>query len=396
MSSLLDRKEPVEMPERDGDLTPAQRAEVVGALRKNWSEEMHSAGLYRRLAMTEPEGDTRTLLLEMSEQEVRHAEAWGERLRALGGKPPGVWPGLHELFLPLLARAAGIASVVGFIEGGEAAGKLNYLRQAKSLPDAASRRIAEALVPEERTHHDLAGRLGYTDERRLEHSSRAYFANFVRDAIFGLNDGLVSNFSLIAGVAGANAPNGFVILAGIAGLCAGAISMAIGSYISNKSQMEVVQGEINRKREEIEIAPDEERDELRRIFRVKGYSDEEVEILVRGISADEKRWLEVMVSESLGLSITKGAPPVADAAFTGAGFAIGAVVPIIPFFVAGGFGSLVAAACISAVFLFAVGAAKTVFTNRNALRSGLEMTIFGVGAAVVTHFIGRLLGATIS
>lgn len=373
----------------------AQRHAVLAALRENWTEEMHSAGLYRRLAATQPQGDARSLLLEMSEQEVRHAEHWRERIEELGGSTPRLRPGLRELLLPLLARVTGIASVISFIEGGESEANLNYLRQARDLPDERSREIAAKLIPEERVHHDAAARLRVGDERPAARSRSAYVGPFMRDLVFGLNDGLVSNFSLIAGVSGANPGHVVVILAGVAGLLSGMFSMAAGSFISSKSHRDVVSGEIRRKAEEIEYDPEGERDHLRRIYRLKGFTDEEVEILVGRVTADPGRWLDALVGEELGLTPQLGPPPLLDGIFTGGGFAVGALVPLLPFLVATGTGALVAAGILSVAFLFGVGAAKSLFTNRSGLRSGAEMVLVGVGAAVVTNLAGRWFGASV-
>jgi predicted membrane protein (TIGR00267 family) len=183
-----------------------------------------------------------------------------------------------------------------------------------------------------------------------------------------------------------------VLLAGVAGLLAGAVSMAAGGYLSNKTHREVVAEEVRREAEEIEYAPEEEREELRRIYRLKGFSAEEVEVLVRRITADRQRWLETLVSEELGISAVAGPPPLLDALFAGGGFALGAVVPLLPYLVSAGSGALVAAAVLSVVGLFTMGAAKTLVTSRSVLRSGLEMVAVGVVAAVVTNLVGRLVG----
>jgi len=205
---------------------------------------------------------------------------------------------------------------------------------------------------------------------------------------------VVSNFSLIAGVSGAGPSHGVVLLAGAAGLIAGAVSMAAGAYLSNKSQREVVAEEVRREAEEIEYAPEEERDELRRIYRLKGFTEEEVEILVRRITADKQRWLATLVTEELGLHPEGGPPPLLDALFAGGGFALGAIVPLLPFIITEGTAALAAAAALSVAGLFLMGAAKTLVTSRSVLRSGLEMVGVGVGAAVITNLVGRLVGGT--
>jgi VIT1/CCC1 family predicted Fe2+/Mn2+ transporter/rubrerythrin len=372
--------------------TGEQRRRLLQQIRRNWREEMQSARLYRRLALTQPDGAHRELLLEMAGHEVRHAEHWRRRLEELGSHIPRLTPSPREVVLPLLARTFGLPAVISLIEGGEARGKLNYIRQSQLLPDQASREIAGAIVPDERFHQGAAARLRGGDEGEPARQAGRHVGEFLRDLIFGLNDGVVSNFSLIAGVAGANTAHGVVLLAGVAGLLAGAVSMAAGGYLSNKTHREVVAEEVRREAEEIEYAPEEEREELRRIYRLKGFSAEEVEVLVRRITADRQRWLETLVSEELGISAVAGPPPLLDALFAGGGFALGAVVPLLPYLVSAGSGALVAAAVLSVVGLFTMGAAKTLVTSRSVLRSGLEMVAVGVVAAVVTNLVGRLVG----
>jgi VIT1/CCC1 family predicted Fe2+/Mn2+ transporter/rubrerythrin len=375
-------------------VTSEQRRRLMAQLRRNWREEVQSARLYRRLALAQPEGPERALLLEMSGHELRHANHWRRRLEELGGKAPHVRTSPRELVLPVLARSFGLPSVISLIEGGESRGKLNYIRQAQHLPDEASREIAGSIVPDERLHQGAAARLRGAEGSREPgtRSTPGHVGDFVRDLIFGLNDGVVSNFSLISGVAGAGTSHNVVLLAGVAGLLAGAVAMASGAYLSNKSEREVVAEQVRREAEEIEYAPEEERDELRRIYRLKGFSEEEVELLVRRITADKERWLETLVTEELGLSIRGGPPPLLDGLFAGGGFAIGAVIPLLPFLFAGGTGALVASALLSVVGLFLMGASKTLVTSRSVLRSGLEMVVVGVVAAGVTNLVGRAIG----
>ncbi|HZS14191.1 MAG TPA: VIT1/CCC1 transporter family protein [Candidatus Dormibacteraeota bacterium] len=373
---------------------PEQRRRLISQLRRNWQEEMQSASLYRRLALTQPEGPDRALLIEMSGHELRHAYHWRRRLEQLGGKAPTIRTSPRELVLPALARTFGLPSVISLIEGGEARGKLNYIRQAQFLPDRASREIAGRIIPDERLHQGAAARLrgGLEAEQEVGRPGTGHVGDFVRDLIFGLNDGVVSNFSLISGVAAAGTSHGVVLLAGVAGLIAGGVSMAAGAFLSNRSHREVVAEEVRREREEIEYAPAEERDELRRIYRMKGFSEEEVELLVRRITSDPERWLQALVTEELGLSMNPGPPPLVDALFAGGGFAIGALVPVFPYFFAGGTGALVVAGVLSVVGLFLMGATKTLVTSRSVVRSGLEMVVVGVGAAAVTNAVGRLVG----
>ncbi|HEY2705757.1 MAG TPA: VIT1/CCC1 transporter family protein [Candidatus Dormibacteraeota bacterium] len=374
-------------------MTGAERRQLIAQIRRNWREEMSSARLYRRLASTTENGEPQATLLEMAGHELRHADHWGERLEELGERIPRLRPNLRDVALPLLARAAGLGAVISLIEGGEARGKFDYMRQARLLPDAKSRAIAGRIVPDERLHQGAAARLsGRSDAASAAgRPRRTYFAEYLRDLIFGLNDGLVSNLSLISGVSAASSTR-VVLLAGVAGILAGGTSMFAGSYLSNKSQREVIAEEVRRAAELIAYAPEEERDALRRIYREKGFSEEEVELLVGRICTDPDHWLDVLVTEELGLTLDPGPPPVADGAWAGGGFAIAAAVPLMPFLFTSGTTALVIACVLSALALFAVGSAKTLVTRRSPIRSGLEMVIVGLLASLVTFLVGRLIG----
>jgi vacuolar iron transporter family protein len=373
-------------------MTAPERRRLVSQLRRNWREEMSSARLYRRLAASTTEAEPQRTLLEMAGHEVRHADHWAERLQELGERVPRLRPSLRDVALPMLARTAGLSAVISLIEGGEARGKFDYMRQARLLPDAKSRAIAGRIVPDERLHQGAAARLsGRTDEASAAgRPRRTHFAEYLRDLIFGLNDGLVSNLSLISGVSAASAR--LILLAGVAGVLAGGVSMFAGAYLSNKSQREVVEEEMRRAAELISFAPEEERDALRRIYRMKGFDAEEVELLVRRISADRDQWLSVLVTEEFGLSLDPGPPPIADGAWAGGGFALAAAVPLLPFLVTTGTPALVAACLLSAVSLFSVGAAKTLVTRRSPMRSGAEMVVVGLCAALVTFVVGHAIG----
>jgi vacuolar iron transporter family protein len=374
-------------------MTAAERRRLVSQLRRNWREEMSSARLYRRLAGGTDDDEPQRTLLEMAGHEVRHADHWAERLQELGERVPRLRPNLRDVALPLLARTAGLSAVISLIEGGEARGKFDYMRQARLLPDAKSRAIAGRIVPDERLHQGAAARLsGRTDEASAAgRPRRTHFAEYLRDLIFGLNDGLVSNLSLISGVSAASSVR-VVLLAGVAGILAGGTSMFAGSYLSNKSQREVVDEELRRAAELISFAPEEERDALCRIYRAKGFEPEEVELLVRRITSDQDLWLAALVTEEFGLSLEPGPSPVVDGAWAGGGFALAATVPLLPFLVISGATALVAACLLSAVALFTVGAAKTLVTRRSPLRSGAEMVVVGLVASLVTFLVGHAIG----
>lgn len=197
----------------------------------------------------------------------------------------------------------------------------------------------------------------------------------MRELIFGVNDGLVSTLSLVSGMAGANPGRGVVLLAGIAGLLAGAISMAAGAYISSKSEKEMYEAEIARESEELELEPEEEKEELCILYQLKVFSQNEAARLVR---------------DELGLMPESFPNPWRAGAFSGIAFTVGAFIPLIAYFFLGGLAAVLASAGLSIAALFVIGVLKTLFTGLPCLRSGLEMVGIGLFATVITYLIDNL------
>lgn len=217
----------------------------------------------------------------------------------------------------------------------------------------------------------------------------------LRAAVFGANDGLVSNFALIMGVAGGTGAPGVILLAGVAGLVAGAGSMAAGEWVSVRSQRELYEREIEVERWELEEFPDDERLELELIYEAKGLDSETARTLAEQIMADPEVALDTLVREELGLNPADLGSPWGAAIASFLAFAAGAVVPLLPFLFTAGPQALVAAALLSALALAAVGTAISVFTGRPVWRSALRMAAIGGGAALVTYLIGSLIGVTL-
>jgi VIT1/CCC1 family predicted Fe2+/Mn2+ transporter len=218
----------------------------------------------------------------------------------------------------------------------------------------------------------------------------------LRAAVFGVNDGLVSNLALIMGVAGGASDPGVIVLAGVAGLVAGAGSMAAGEWVSVRSQRELFERELKVERWELEEFPDDERHELELIYRAKGMDRPEAAALAERIMADPDIALDTLAREELGLNPGDLGSPWVAAISSFVAFAFGAVVPLLPFLlgvIAGG--AVVVSALLSGVALAGVGAAISVFTGRSMWRSGLRMVAIGGGAAAVTYLIGSLVGVTV-
>jgi VIT1/CCC1 family predicted Fe2+/Mn2+ transporter len=217
----------------------------------------------------------------------------------------------------------------------------------------------------------------------------------LRAAVFGVNDGLISNASLIMGIAGATADIHFLVLSGAAGLIAGAFSMAAGEYVSVRSQREMYEYQIGLEREELEHYPEAEAEELALIYEARGHPREEAAAMAKHLTADPERALATLAREELGLNPDDLGSPWGAAVSSFVSFAAGAAIPLLPFLLVGGQASLAIAIAATAVALFVVGAALSLFTGRSALYSGARMLAIGAVAGLFTYGIGKLLGVTL-
>jgi VIT1/CCC1 family predicted Fe2+/Mn2+ transporter len=223
----------------------------------------------------------------------------------------------------------------------------------------------------------------------------------LRAAVFGINDGLVSNASLIMGVAGATmhaaqGSRGMILLSGFAGMLAGAFSMAAGEYVSVRSQREMYEYQIALEREELAEYPEEEAAELALIYEARGVEKNEARRVAAAMIADPEKGLDTLAREELGLNPEELGSPWGAATFSFVAFSIGAIIPLAPFLMIAGTGALYASIALTVLALFGVGSTLSLFTGRNALRGGLRMLCIGGGAGALTFLIGRLLGVNLS
>jgi VIT1/CCC1 family predicted Fe2+/Mn2+ transporter len=214
----------------------------------------------------------------------------------------------------------------------------------------------------------------------------------LRDLMLGLNDGLVASFAVTSGLAGAAMVARIVVMAGLAEMLGGAVSMGLAAFISARSHVEFYQSEIERERQEMARWPEREREEIRHIYRAKGFSGRLLDEVVAHITADPERWSNVMMREELGLS-GEFESPWRSGITVGLAYLIGAAVPVIPYFLTSGDTGLPWSAAATLLTLFAVGAGKTVITARAWWRSGLESVLTGAAAAAATFFAGRLFAS---
>ena len=231
-----------------------------------------------------------------------------------------------------------------------------------------------------------SGVINYHDEEWHTPKGRA-----IREVIFGVNDGLITTLGFVAGVTGSIMDRRIIILAAVAEMVAGAISMTTGAYISSKSQREFFQKEIAREKWEIEVDPEHEKSEIREIYSKRGFTDEEIDILIRRITSDKEQWLRFMLREELGLGDEAFENPIKIGLTMGVSFLIGSIVPLLPYFFFNAHAALIVATAAGVVFLFALGAFKTRITKLSWFRSGMEMLLIGTGSAIVGYLLGLVI-----
>jgi VIT1/CCC1 family predicted Fe2+/Mn2+ transporter len=376
------------------DMTSNGTAEHAKRWRELLASERDAAALYSRIAAGET-GERRDIFEELAAVERRHAAHWEGKLREAGAAVPP--PGRPSLRTRLLAAAAGrfsTARVLPLIERAERADAGVYDHE----PDAAP-----GMAADEHGHARTIAKLidgGRPDPRariaRREGWHRTDRSGALRAGVFGVSDGLVSNTALVMGVAGSGAAHKVILLTGIAGLLAGAFSMAAGEYVSMASQREMYQREISLEAAELEEKPDEEREELALLYRAKGLSREDAQRLADQIMSDRQVALDTLVREELGLDPAELGSPLSAAVSSLLTFASGALVVILPYFFGGGTAALVAAICLAALALLAVGGGIGMLNGRPLVRSALRQMLLGGAAALVTFGIGHLIGATVS
>jgi VIT1/CCC1 family predicted Fe2+/Mn2+ transporter len=214
----------------------------------------------------------------------------------------------------------------------------------------------------------------------------------LREIVFGMNDGLISSLGFVAGASGALEHQGPIIMAGVAAMVSGTVSMAIGGYLSVKSQREFYESEIRREVHEMTTMPAHEREEVRQLYLAKGFRGAELDRIVRHITSNRDIWLKVMMEEELGLFPEHDTKPTVSAAYVGISFALGAIIPILPYFFLPPIAALVVAIILAVATLFGIGAAKAQLTRRRWYFSGLEMMAFGILAAAVGYVTGLVVG----
>ncbi len=391
---------------------------------ENLKLEQDAIVLYDALAGIEKDPRRAAAFRHIADNERRHAEIWATRLRELGAVvPPAGRPRARVRFIILAARVLGTRAVSDLVQALEGDEEATYAGQ-EAQPEI------EAIAADEREHAEIWKRLDgeappsagarRPRTRRAEAAAvvtaadhppveagmagspeaitkgegwhRSARSGTLRAIIFGVSDGLVSNLALVMGVAGASDEGTFILLAGVAGLLAGSFSMAAGEYISMQSQRELFERQIALERAELEAMPEEEERELVALYMAKGFPREEAEHVAARMFEDPEQALDTLVREELGLDPDELGSPWGAAFGSFLAFAIGAVIPVIPYLFGSGSVAFAFSLGLSLVALFVVGAGVSLLTGRSMLFSGFRQLAIGAGAAAVTYAVGAVIG----
>ncbi|MBM4410437.1 MAG: rubrerythrin family protein [Chloroflexi bacterium] len=357
------------------------------------AEEVDGLFIYERLADVESDESLKDIYRRLAESEVRHLDLWREQLRLAGVDDTPPQPSSRARLLMWIAKRFGTDIVLPIIKSFERGATDMYtgntIAEGAGLPvdEASHARVFEALT-RSRGRGVQGSVIG-----RIESRHRALGSgNALRAAVLGANDGLVSNLALVAGFAGAAPGQNTIILAGLAGLVAGASSMALGEWISVTSSREAAEAQIKAEREELRLDPEAERDELALIYQAKGLPQNEALALANVLLKDPEHALATLAREELGIVPEDLGSPWSAAIASFGLFALGAIIPVVPFFFGQGTIYIAASAVASGLGLFTLGAAITLLTGRPVWRSGIRQVALGLAAAAITYVIGGLIG----
>jgi vacuolar iron transporter family protein len=380
-------------------MTQTVEPNEIERLTRNYLGEREGMDLYHALADAERNPNRAEILRRMAAIEGRHADRWERKLRDAGVEPPAYRTGRRVGMIRWLARRFGVDAVLPLVRGLELRASGDYDQQpdardfapderghARTLMAMTEGTSATTTPPEDASGQILARERWHRRDR----------GGSLRAAVFGVNDGLVSNLSLVVGVAGADPDPKFILLAGVAGLLAGSFSMAAGEYVSMTAQREMFERQIQLEREELATSPEQEREELSLLYQAKGVPADQADRMATELIKDPKAALDTMAREELGLDPEALGSPWGAAFSSLAAFAIGAILPVLPYFFISGVIGFVLSAVLSGLGLLAVGAAITLFTGRNPLFGALRMLAIGAAASAVTFAVGRLIGVSVA
>ena len=383
---------------------------LLAALEENWQAEMEGFYTYTALAAEANDLHRRNALRGLATAEKHHAELWAGRIRQLGGAEPRYTGNASGQADSLANRVGGVDLALRRLEIDESRDIAKYGKQLKDLGDGPSIAILEEVIADEREHYQTLGNLirsrgefpalppeqaqaALDDLVAARDKGHSQAASWVGDAIYGINDGLGSIFGIVSGVSGATLGNShFVLIAGLAGMVASALSMGSGAYLAAKSEREIYEAEFAREKDAVESNESEAREILSLSYQVRGLPEADAARFVEHLAKDKNQLIQALARERLNTTEEGLSKPLVSAVSGALSTAVGAFIPIIPFFFMTGIPAVIVAAVVSLIAHFAVGAAKSLITIRSWWASGFEMTWIGAVEGIVTYVIGMGLG----
>jgi len=393
-------------------MTSPVTGKILDALSENWQAEMRGFHTYNAFSERDSDPIRRRILRNLADAEARHAALWAKRIQELGGSVP-LYDGRAAGDADSLAnRVGGPGMALRRLEIDESRDIARYGKQLIELGDQPSIDILHQVIQDEQVHYHELGdlirnhypaaafaqvkadpKLVIAELLAKRSDTGKQAAGWIGDAIYGVNDGLGAIFGIVSGVSGATLGNShYVLLAGIAGMIASALSMGSGAYLAAKSEGEIYEAEVAREREALQMNNLEARELLSLYYQVKGLPQEDADRVVEHIARNPEQMLRALSAERLNVTAEALSNPVTSACSGALSTAVGAFVPIIPFFFLSGYPAVISSAVISLAAHFAVGAAKSLITIRSWWGSGFEMTAVGAVEGIVTYVIGVGLG----
>jgi len=368
-------------------VTSTVSTETLATWRHHLQDEADAAFLYRVLAEAEPSPKPRDLYLRLAEVEDRHAALWRKVLAENGAEVATPPPSRGARFRAWTARTFGAGLLLPMLlreEGLEVKGYLDLYRETDA---GTAKDTALTLAKESAQHAQALGQMAGAEGEPWHHTASG---GFLRSVVYGFNDGLTANFGLVAGVIGAEVAPHIVLVSGLAGMFADALSMGSSGFLAAKSEQEVYAHEIAMERDEIRMMPEVEEEELALLYEAKGLARDQARRIAHEVMQDPARALDEKVREELKIGESH-TTPLKEGVITGLATAVGAFIPVAPFLLLEGRVAVWVAFTIAMLSHFAVGAARSVFTGRGVIRSGMDMFVIGVGVAGVGYVVGDLV-----
>jgi VIT1/CCC1 family predicted Fe2+/Mn2+ transporter len=361
------------------------------AVDPDWTEyyrdEMDAAWLYRELANCERDPARKAIFERLVDVEHAHVERWKTLFDAQGSALPAFAPSFHSRALAWAGRVFGSPAVLPIIVRQETREVASYLRLARHSRQQSTRDAAMAIASESAEH---AQRLSESMGREGEPWHATVGSGYLRSVVYGFNDGLTANFGLVAGVVGASVEPRVLIVTGVAGALADALSMGASGYLAAKSEAEMAARQVAIEKVEMRLMPDIEERELAIILEAKGLARDRAAETAKAMMGDPKLALATKVQEELGIQ-PPSVTPLSDGLVTGSATAVGALIPLVPFFTMDAGTAIWVSLTVAMLAHFAIGAARSIFTGRGVWASGRDMFLVGFGVAAAGYFIGMLL-----